>query len=77
MQAAGGMQHQHDAACQARSLQQQLARELARGAWSSGEARGELRDSLRKLRWESREEQPPTATTPNELLLLQRSFFLT
>lgn len=42
------LQQQHAAARQAWSLQQQLGKELAGGAWSSGKARAELQDVLSK-----------------------------
>ncbi|XP_029893928.1 RIMS-binding protein 3C-like [Aquila chrysaetos chrysaetos] len=57
-------------------LQQQLAKELVRGASSSSEARIKLQDVLSKLRWETNSEEAAHILRLQEELLLQRRLFL-
>ncbi|XP_074905427.1 RIMS-binding protein 3C-like [Buteo buteo] len=69
-------QQRDDAIRQARDLQQQLAKELVRGASSSGEARIKLQDALSKLRWETKSEEAARILRLQDELLLQRRLFL-
>lgn len=73
----GMLQRQRDDTIrQARDLQQQLAKELVRGAWSSSEARGKLQDVLSKLCWKPSGEQAARILVLQDKLLLQRRLFL-
>ncbi|KAM6210174.1 RIMS-binding protein 3-like [Sarcoramphus papa] len=73
----GTLQQQRDDAIrQARDLQQQLAKELVRGDWSSSKARGKLQDVLSKLPWETNGEQAAHILRLQDELLLQRRLFL-
>ncbi|GAB0206326.1 fibrous sheath-interacting protein 2-like [Grus japonensis] len=68
-------QQRGDAIRQARDLQQQLAKELVRGAWSSSQARGKLQDVLGKLRWDTNGEQAARILRLQDELLQQRRLF--
>ncbi|GAB0206324.1 RIMS-binding protein 3A-like [Grus japonensis] len=70
-------QQRGDAIRQARDLQQQLAKELVRGAWSSSRARGKLQDVLGKLRWDTNGEQAARILRLQDELLQQRRLFQT
>ncbi|KAM7112360.1 RIMS-binding protein 3B-like isoform 1-T11 [Ciconia maguari] len=73
----GMLQQQHDDAIhQARDLQQQLAKKLVRGAWSSSEAHSKLQDVLSKLHWETNGKQATCMLCLQDKLLLQRRCFL-
>ena len=69
-------QQRDDAVRQARDLQQQLAKKLVKGAWSSSEARSKLHNVLSKLRWETNGEQAAHIHRLEDELLLQRRCFL-
>lgn len=71
------LQQQRDEAIrQARDLQQQLAKELVRGASTSGEAPIKLQDVLSKLRWETNSKEAAHILRLQDKLLLQRRLFL-
>ncbi|KAK4805985.1 hypothetical protein QYF61_010270 [Mycteria americana] len=70
------LQQRDDAIRQARDLQQQLAKKLLRGDWSSSEARRKLHDVLSKLRWETNGKQAAHIHRLEDKLLLQRRCFL-
>ncbi|XP_075356936.1 RIMS-binding protein 3A-like [Mycteria americana] len=59
-------QQRDDAIHQSQDLQQQLAKKLVRGAWSSSEARSKLQDILSKLHWETNGEQATHALPPRQ-----------
>ncbi|KAK4805587.1 hypothetical protein QYF61_016437 [Mycteria americana] len=70
------LQQRDDAIPQARDLQQQLAKKLLRGDWSSSEARSKLHDVLSKLCWETNGKQAAHIHHLEDELLLQRRCFL-
>jgi len=65
-----------DAVRQVQHLQQQLAKELGRGAWASSEAHGKLQGVLRKLHREINGEQDAHVCRLQDKQLLQRRLFL-
>ncbi|XP_028942950.1 RIMS-binding protein 3-like, partial [Antrostomus carolinensis] len=71
------LRQQRDCAIhQARDLQQQLAKELLRAAWNSGQGPAKLQDVLSKLRWETNGQQAAEILRLQDELLLQRRLFL-
>ena len=70
------LQQRDDAIRHARDLQQQLAKKLLRGDWSSSKARRKLHDVLSKLRWETKGKHAAHIHRLEDELLLQRRCFL-